>query len=235
MKIFRISFLVLLTATIGVFSACNKNADEIIALISESEAADMIEVAVSDRVAGVTLPTVDMAQIVENYLQNCGQPGDTTLVKSNSAGNNAYNYSFDIDWLVNCTALGIPEDADIQIAGTGSFNTLRWSGTDNTTGALTLGGISPAASMYSLNGAYQLTGTLSGNLRRVDPILNAVIDLQLNDLNIDKTTYKITSGTGTATITVSNGQGSTQTLTGELQFNTNGTVTITVNGHSHTF
>lgn len=235
MKILRISFLLLLTATIGVFSACNKNADEIIALISESEAADIIEVAISDRAAGVTLPTIDVAQIVENYLQNCGQPGDTTLVKSNSAGNNAYNFSFDIDWLVNCSALGIPEDANIQIAGAGSFNTLRWSGTDNTTGALTLGGISPTTTMYSVNGAYQLTGSLTGNLRRVDPTLNCVVDLELKDLNMDKTTYKITAGTGTATITVSNAQGSTQTLNGELKFNTDGTVTITINGHTHTF
>lgn len=230
-----LSVFVFFASALAFLSSCRKSTEEIAALISESEAAEIVETAVADRTAGLTMPTVDMAQIIDNSLENCGVPGDTTLQKSNSGANAAYNYTFGLEWLIHCNDLGIPQDANVEVNGNGSFSTNRWSGNDLATGALTFTGLNPQATAYIVNGSYTLTGDLTGDLRRIDPTFNCTTTITLTDLSISKSTYNITGGAGTVQVTGANGQGNTRTLDGTLTFNGDGTVTVVVNGHSHTF
>jgi hypothetical protein len=235
MKTFSKSLALLLVSFAALLGACRKNAEEVIELLSDSEAAEIIETAVSDRSAGFTLPTVDMAQIVETYLQNCGTPGDTTLTKSASSPAASYSMNCQLNWLVNCSALGVPQDATLDLNGNGNFSTTRWNGTGQSTGNLVMGGLAPGATNYTLNGTYSLNGTITGNLRRIDPSFNCQVVMTLSALTLDKTTYQINGGNGTAVITAQTANGTPQTINATLVFNTNGTVTVTVNGHTHTF
>lgn len=227
--------LALLTAALTFFVSCKKSGEEVAALLSESEAAEIAETAISDRSAGVAMPTIDATQIIESQLDNCNVPGDTSFQKSNSNAYATYNYTFGLEWLLTCNNLGIPQSASVEVNGNGSFSTARWEGSDATTGNLTLTGLSLQEPAYLVNGTYTLTGDLTGDLRRVDPTFDCTTAITLTNLSISKTTYAITGGTGTVAVTATNGQGNTHTLNGTLLFNGNGTATVTVNGHTHTF
>ncbi|MDX1912194.1 MAG: hypothetical protein SFV22_11935 [Saprospiraceae bacterium] len=228
-------FAVLFIAALTVLTSCRKDPEEVIELLTESEAAEIIEDAVANRTAGFTLPTVDAAQIVETYLNSCNTPGDTSLQKSKSTGAATYNYSFAMDWLVICSDLNVPQTANVGIEGAGTFGSPHWTGTDVTAGDLTFTGLSPQDASYVVNGTYDLTGNLTGSLRRVTPSFDCTVALVLNNLTLDKNTYKITGGTGTAVVTASTANGQSKTLNGALEFNGNGSVTVEINGHVHTF
>ena len=228
-------FPVLVVFAALAFGSCGKNAEEALALLTETEAAEIVENSVSDRSAGATLPTVDVTQLIESALTNCGIPGDTTLQRSKTTGAVTYNYTFNLGWLVNCNNLNIPQSASVTVGGNGAFATARWTGADTASGSLTLTGLSPQATAYVLAGNYTLQGSATGNYRKVDPTLSCNTALTLTDLNIRKSDHKITGGTGTAVVTVSSANGQTQTVNGALLFNGDGTVTLTVNGHTHTF
>jgi len=221
-------------AVLFIFASCRKSGEEIIALLSETEAAEILETSVSAKMAGFTMPTVDMAQILENYLNSCNVPGDTSLQKSKTVAGASYNYTFNMDWLVTCSNLGVPQSAAVDIAGNGTFGSPHWSGSDVTVGELVFTGLSPQEPAYIVNGTYELEGDLTGNLRRVDPTLNCVTELNISNLTISKSSYQVTGGSGSAKV-IGSSNGRQQTLNGLLTFNTDGTVTVTVNGHTHNF
>ncbi|MBL7808230.1 MAG: hypothetical protein JNN28_10460 [Saprospiraceae bacterium] len=230
--------LLILPVFIGIIafsSSCRKDPQEIIELITESEAAEIIEDAVADRTSGLTAPTFDAADIVTAYLNACGQPGDTTFSKSKTTGVATYNYVFGMDWLISCTDLGVPQSADINIEGNGNYSSPHWSGVQTTQGGLVFTGLSPQETAYVVNGNYDLDGNLTGTLRKVNPSIDCVISMELTNLLLDKTSQKITGGAGTFTLTASTANGQSKTLSGGLVFNGNNTVTVTVNGYEHTF
>ena len=221
-------------STVTLFTSCKKDPEEIAALLSESEAAEIAETAISERTAGATMPTVDMAKLIESSLGNCGVPGDTSFQK-NKAGAVSYQYQYDLGWVVNCNNLNIPQNAVITVQGNGSFGTNRWDGTTEGDGNLTFTGLGLSDPHYIANGSYTINGNVTGDFRKVDPSLTCKTEVALTSLTISKTTYKITGGAGTLKITVTDGKGRTETVNGTLVFNGDGTVTVTINGHSHTF
>lgn len=218
-----------------LFASCQKNPEEVAALLSDSEAAELVENSVAERSAGVTQPTVDMASLIENFIQDCGVPGDTSIQRSNTLGPVTYNASFQLGWLVNCNAANIPQDMQVTIEGNGSFGSAHWSGSETSEGDLTFTGLGLQATEYLANGSFDLEGNVTGSLRNADPALDVQITLELKDLRIRKTDNYITGGSGTAVLIATNGRGNTQTVNATLLFNGNGTVTVTVNGHTHTF
>lgn len=218
-----------------LLSSCRKSAEEITALISDSEAAEIIENTVSERSSGNATPTVDFSQMLQNLLQSCGETGDTSFHKTKSSAGISYDYTFGLEWLVSCNNLNIPQSASVDVSSNGTYATQRWSGNTQGAGELAFTGLNPQSTEYVANGTYTSTGSVTGKLRKKDPTLNCQTNMVLSDLKISKSSYKITGGTGTVTVTVSAGNGSSETLNGTLVFNNDGTVTVTVNGHSHTF
>lgn len=85
MQIFRSKFSILafaLFAALFAFSSCRKNAEDIAALLSDTEAAEIAEAAVAGRTAGAAMPAVDMSAILASVPQTCGVPGDTSFQKA---------------------------------------------------------------------------------------------------------------------------------------------------------
>jgi hypothetical protein len=239
MKNYQMNLIPFFAATLFValtaLTACRKDPEEIIALLTNSEAAEIIETAVASKTAGFAMPVIDASQIIDAYLNNCNVPGDTTLNKSKAAGAATYNYTFNMDWLVTCSNLNLPQSAQVDITANGAFSSLHWAGSDVTAGNLTYTGLDLQAPEYIINGSYDLEGDITGALRKATPSFNCLTTLQLVNLTISKTTYNITGGTGTATVVGNAANGETKTLTGELLFNSDGTLTVTVNGYTHTF
>lgn len=204
-------------------------------MLSNAEAAEIVENAVASRSAGAAMPAEEMAKMLESDLGDCGIPGDTSFQRSSTAGPVAYNYLFNLNWLINCNNVGIPQDAQVGVAGNGTFNTQRWSGNDVTTGSLHFAGLNPQATAYTVNGSYALDGGLTGNLRNLDPTLDVEITVDLTDLTIRKSDRFITGGTGTVVIVATNARGRTETVNGTLVFNGDGTATVMINGFSYSF
>ncbi len=234
MKISSIFLLFFAPFALISFTQCAKSAEEIKALVSDAEAAEIVETAVSDRNGGTSISTTEITKIIESFLDDCGVPGDTTIQKSKT-GSVSYQYTATLDWLVNCNLLKVPQDAKANINGQSTFSTARWSGSEAGKGTLTLTGLAPSQPDYIINGSYKMNGQATGNLRKSDPTLNTVVDLSLKDVKINKQTSTINSGDGTANITLTNLSGDSQSINATLKFNADGTVTVTVNGHTHTF
>ena len=228
-------FAALLLAALTALTSCRKDPEEIIELLSNSEAAEIVETALATKTAGLTMPAIDAAQIIEAYLNNCNVPGDTTLSKSKVAGPATYSYTFSMDWLITCSNLNVPQSAEVDIAANGSFSTLHWTGSDVSAGNLTYTGLDFQAPAYIINGSYSLEGDITGSLRKVDPSFNCTTELTVVNMTIDKDALKVTGGSGTVKITGTTANGGSKTLDGSLTFNSDGTATVKVNGYEHTF
>lgn len=238
MQIFRSKLSILafaLFAALFTFASCRKDAEEIVALLTDSEAAEIAESAVSERTAGATMPTIDMTEILAAIPQTCDVPGDTSLQRTGGVAGTSYNYSFTLGWLVDCNDFNIPQSASVDVTGAGTFSSAHWSGNDQCTGDLAITGVAPSATDYVVNGSFALTGSMTGSLRHNDPTLTVNTTVNLSNMTVRKSDYVITGGNGTLVITASNAQGNTQTVNGTLVFNGDGTVTVTINGHSHNF
>lgn len=218
-----------------LFNSCKKDPEQIAELISNSEAAEIVETALADKTAGFTMPVIDASQIIEAYLNNCNVPGDTTLNKSKSGGAATYSYTFNMNWLVNCSNANLPQSATVDITANGAFNSLHWSGNDATSGHLAYTGLELQAPAYIVNGSYTLNGDITGSLRKTAPSFDCNTQIQVQNLTIDKDDMKITGGAGTVVITGKTASGDEQTLNGAITFNGDGTATVVVNGHTHTF
>ncbi|MEZ4918906.1 MAG: hypothetical protein R2792_07325 [Saprospiraceae bacterium] len=231
------SSLVIATACIFMasLSSCRKNADEVKEIITESEAAEIVEAAVSERTAGAALSTEEMARMAGSTLDQCNQPGDTSFAFSNDYAGASYAYQLGLDWLLSCSDLDVPQQLQFDMTGSGTFASVKWDGTQSSTGTLLLTGLDFQSAAYTLNGDYDYVGEITGDLRLVDPSLDCTIEINLVDLQLDKDTYDITTGSGSIVLTVSNGRGQTQTLNGQLVFNGDGTATVTINNLSYTF
>lgn len=68
-------FLSFLLATFALLASCKKSPEEIAELLSDSEAAELVETSMSGKTAGLTMPVVDATRIIEGYLNNCNVPG----------------------------------------------------------------------------------------------------------------------------------------------------------------
>jgi len=213
--------------------SCNKDPEEVQALISDSEAAEIVETAVAERSAGATMPTEDMAELLASL--SCGEPGDTTFQHSGTPGPGTYTGTFEIGWLVTCSNLGVPQSATFTLDGNTSFSVTRWAGSGSGSGGLTATGLNPAATAYIFDGTYTTSRTLTGTLRVADPTISTTTVLTLSALTIRKSDKVITGGTGTVQITATTAKGASRTVNGTLVFNGDGTATVTVNGYSHTF
>lgn len=217
------------------FTACRKDAEDIKALLSNSEAAEVLEIMITERTAGMTMPTIDMAAIAESVDYTCGVTGDTTYTLTKSVGATTYSRNFNLSWLVTCNNVNIPQSLDFDVNGSGTFSGLNWTGSTTATGEMAFTGLGVQATDYNASGSYQYTGTFTGDLRRTDPSVNCTANLTLTDLVINKSAQQITGGTGTATLTATSASGESVTFNATIIFNGNGSVTVEVNGHSHTF
>ncbi len=227
--------LLALFSAITFFSACKKDPEEVIELLTNSEAAEIIEDAISNRTAGITLPAIDAAQIIEMYLNSCNVPGDTTLHKDKAGGVATYDYTFNLDWLLTCSNLNVPQSAKVDIAANGSFTSPHWTGTEATAGNLIYTGLNTQEPAYLINGSYDLNGNVTGSLRNVSPALTCVVKLNLTNLSLNKSTLKIETGSGTAKVIATSANGETKTLNGSFTFTGNNSVEVVVNGYTHSF
>jgi hypothetical protein len=227
-----ISFLTVVTL-IGTTSC--RRADEIRQLLSESEAAEIIETMIAERSGGVTNP-IEVALISINaYRNNCGELGDTTFSRAKTTGLYTYDAAFTTSWKINCNSQGFPTDASSATSTNSNFTTPNWEGQETSSGNMAVTGLNSSASSYVANGSWNASSELTGDLRNVDPTITCTTVLKLDNVSYKKGTYSIEGGTGTAVITAKNGRGDEKILEAAITFNGNNTFTVKVNSFTYTF
>jgi hypothetical protein len=226
----------LLSALTLSLVACSKDESNAPEVVSDQEATEIMESAVSSRSGGMDESLdnmMEMSAVAMNGL--CGQPEDTTFSFNGSNLYATYNYTNTLSWLLTCSNFGVPQQLGFQINASASFDAARWDGSSTATGDLVVTGLKLLDTAYIVNGTYAHQGNVTGTLRNADPALDAILDVTLFDLTIRKQDRFITGGNGAFILAVTNAAGKTRTVNGTLVFNGDGTATVTVGGYSHTF
>lgn len=227
--------LLILPALILTLIACSKDEENSTDLVTEEEAATLVEASVSSRSGGAVATVTDVSATAESVSGGpCNLPGDTTISVNGVNAFASYTYSNNLSWLLECNNLGAPLQLTFNTTATAGFDAERWDGTSESMGSLVLTGLQPQQMQYTANGAMVLDGTVTGSLRQRDPSLQSSLDLALINLTIRKSDQYITGGTGNFTLTVTNGAGQSQMISGSIVFNGDGTATISIGNRSYT-
>ncbi|MEZ4686354.1 MAG: hypothetical protein R3B47_09885 [Bacteroidia bacterium] len=233
MKSTKAMFAVLAVFAAMLFTSSCLEKEEIVTL-TEQEAVYLVEAAVQDESAGTTyMMEASSEELVASSSLN--DVCDSLFQKAwqyNHNGTRAQaNYAAGFSYQFSCNAAKIPTSAHIDYAQSGTFAGLRLSGADSASCSIDIAGLQPSATLLVFDGSYGRSGThdFSANNKRN---INSTISLTLTQVEMDKSSYEITSGSGTFSLTGSTQNGSFS-YKGTIVFNGNKQATITINGNTY--
>ncbi len=226
-------FFVLLLA-FGMFSACNKE-EEQVTTVSEEDAVEVIENALVVESEGLTAEIEDAAQVADEYAEKaevpCGETFDSTVVYTLANSYITANYTSDWAWTLSCNQQNIPTTLDFTRTTDGEYETTRMLSDDSATGVWTMDNLL-LGDAYIINGSYSRTGNQESKVRNM-PTFTSTVEFDLTDVNVDKDLYRISSGTATFTISGTGSGGRNFQYTGEIIFLGDGAATITINDNTY--
>lgn len=206
--------------------------------VTEEEAVDLITGAVLYSSEGMTAEAMDAADLAKDIEEKgfntivCGEAGDSTLVRTREDARISANYSTTLNWLLNCSDLGLPSSLEFDRTTDGTYETNRISSTDDAISDWVLSEII-AGPNYVITGTYSRTGAQS-SLVRDQRSFSSTIDIAVDNLNIDKGQHRIVSGIASFTLTGTTGTGEVYTFDGDIVFLGGGEANILINGNAYT-
>lgn len=228
--------LMMLMAVSLLMGACKKEDNTPKETVNEEEIAAIVEGALMEDTEGLAQEAAEAVYIADQYttktLGPCGQTYDSTIVRSYNSVNISASYNASLSWTVNCNNLMIPQSVDFTSAAQGQWETPRMSSDDNAISSWNIGNLT-TGSTYTLDGSYTRNGSQTSKVRDQNVFTSTLI-ITSDELNVNKTTRHIESGTASFTLSGSGTGGNNFFHQGSLQFNGNGEVVITFNGHTHT-
>ena len=251
MHFFQISKLsALLFAAFFTFSlsSCEKdgNNPEGEENITEEEAVDIIEAALIANTEGVSAEVEDAAYIADEYSENfkdspedrdpnsnpCEETFDSTIVRSINNANLTAEYSLNWIWSFTCNAASLPVSMDFASTSNGSFETQRLISNNASNSQWVVENLLTGTS-YIINGNYARTGTSESKIHNQNTYGTTIL-IEVDDLHIDKSSRRITSGIANVSLTASSPDGNETTIEADIVFNGGGSATIIINGNSYT-
>jgi len=233
--------LVLLACSTFLMS-CDKDDDtlEVQSSISTEEAVDMVEGALATTSEGVTqaaLDAVEVAEDLDNFSDQgevvgrseCGETMDSTITRSRSTDRISAEYSLSWQWITTCNDRNLPVELAFSRTLSGTYETPRMSSNDSASGDWVVENLGIAGTEYVLNGSYERNGSQSFKVRDKNSF-TSLIRVEVTNLEVNKGSLQITSGTGEFRITGEDGNGNSFEVTGTIIFTGNQTATLTING-----
>ncbi|MDH5608763.1 MAG: hypothetical protein OEY56_04735 [Cyclobacteriaceae bacterium] len=158
----------------------------------------------------------------------CGTQIDSTFTFTSPAGA-LYSYQYQMTYTLGiaCNSLNIPTALTVTLASTGNFSGQRWSSENSGSANLEYTGLLPTQAVYVLNGEYERHGTFMSHVGAMDT-LQSSITVTLTNVEIDKATQMISSGTGTVTVEGTTGLGEAFSRQAAITFEGNGMATLTI-------
>ncbi|MDX2128892.1 MAG: hypothetical protein SFU91_07650 [Chloroherpetonaceae bacterium] len=181
-----------------------------------SDAVILSEPASSETLKSIEIPSVEFSNF------------DTTISKVKNTGTRTYNYQFSYAYALNTP----PTSATFTYSMKGTYDLPRVSSNDSANASLTIGGILPTATAFSVNGTYTRNGSQTSKVRQ-KAVFTSTISLTVSNLQVSRATKRILSGTASGTIAVALSTGSSATYTVSITFLGNQAATVVVNGKSY--
>lgn len=196
-------------------------------VVTEEEAAQAIENALSEDTEGMTAQATESARMADTYT-DCSVTFDSTITESSTVGSITYDYTFNWNGELSCTNM-IPSQLSLDYTMSGTYDSPRMSSSDNATGNITVTGLRPSESQYTLNGSYSRTGTQSSKIREQRNFSSTITVTATNWL-VNKTTNQIDGGSATVLITGESSDGLAYSFTGTLTLLGNQEAVLDING-----
>ncbi len=240
--------LLTLAGIVWLCTACQPAADDQPqpeSSVSEEEAAELVETAVSETSQGMTTEAENAAMMAAGTMDSngqalmaCGETRDTTLSYNRNLPNGHVTYTNDIQWTLECNQLNVPTAMQYVGDATADFETYRSLGNFSALTAFDLSGIAPAQAEYILNGLYSFDGTVEGKgvgigSNQLQGTYTLTLEITVENLTFDKDAFEITGGTATFTLTVSVDDQMPVTFEGTIEFLGNGDATVIINGQQY--
>lgn len=245
----RIIYFLLTMIIIGVFSTCNDcedcNGDSPSTKVSEDEAAQVVANAFSASSGGLALQTRKASEFASEYdLTGIGKSTmkihdepifDTTIVIENQQGARVtYKYTVDYQYQFVLESL-VPLKGSVIAKYTvdGNYEGPVISSDDNAEANLTITGIEPSITDFTVNGTYTRNGSQTSKIGDKNSF-TSLLSSTLSELKIDKTTHLITTGEGSITFSGSTTNGLAFNFNAKIVFNGKRKATLTLNGKDYT-
>ncbi len=216
--------------------SCSKNdnvAPVASADVSTDDAATIMANSLSSNSGGMASASADVAlnaQVTFNANPGCGGTKTYSFTRQNPQGaTTTYSYSFNYTYTLNCVN-NTPDNVTSSATSTGSFSGPNLTSNDTGTSTFTVGGLSPSATAYTLNGEYKRTGSFTrktGNMATG----NSNVDITVSNLMVSKT-GGVASGSATYTLSGSSAKGSFS-FTGTITFIANNQANVVINGTTY--
>lgn len=224
--------LLVLIITLLSLSSCGKK-DEIIAALSQSDAAEIIESNFQSNVGGLTTTIEDIAEqliLAVEEADLCDQPYIKTVEQAHQGAQFEGSYNSDITYTMTCSGImQNPQTAAVTVQSAASYVTPKISSDDNSGFSGVVSGLQGLQLM--LEGTFESTGVQEVSIS--DPMMiSSQIEINLSSLVIEKLSLSIIEGDGSFSFT-----GSTQDevfeYEGTIIFNGDNSATLIINGEVH--
>lgn len=220
-------------------TSCDRKGDDtpvVEMTISEEDAVDVIEGALTMDTEGLVSELEDAAEVADKYAEKtfnepCGVTFDSTFTVVESNAFITASYSNHLEWTVYCNNVEIPVNLDFSRESQGTYETTRMESADASSSAWNLDNLILGTS-YVLNGTYNRSGSQTSKVRNENSLTSA-IQMTITNLNVNKGTRRIESGTADLTISGTSSTGQSFSFDAEVIFQGNGAAVVVVNGNSY--
>lgn len=230
--------LFLLAILVCLAGACNDDddTDSSVAMSSE-EAADVVATSLASNSSGLTAAVDVSADAADAAVAAssggrtaaCGYTDQQSITATSATGAViTYSYDYEYSYILTCGG-ETPQSLSVTATYDGEFDAPRIASQHSGTVDLFVTALDESETTYMINGDYSRAGAFQSKIRNKNSSTTTV-DFTIDDLEVDKTTQKILSGTASVTITGSvTGKGSF-TYTASVVFEGDGSATVTING-----
>lgn len=217
--------------------ACNKTTEDPEDILNDEEVVALVEGALIADTEGMAQEVSDAVYVADQYttktlLGPCGTTSDSTVSRTFNQPQISGSYTTTWTWTVNCNNFQIPTSIDYGRVAQGNYETARMISADSEDSDWTVDNLVSGVN-YVLDGVYTRQGSQTSKIRSQNTFTSD-LEITVTDLNVDKGTRQIASGTAAFVLSGSGTGGNAFNYEGSLVFNGNGEAVITVNGHTHT-
>lgn len=244
MKKLSLIFVFLLSMGV-ILTSCKKDDDDDKENVSTEESAEVLSNALSSSSAGVysqvglfNAAIAGAPAVTEKSLQSeiCDFSDNQTHKLEFNGPQRQFSYSFSYEYGFQCTGGVIPTSFYYNYSGTGNYNGPYLKTNDQRSGDWVVTALLPTDAYYIVNGTSLNVGNIefiSADENTDSKTINSTTNFVFTDLNVDKTTGEVVSGTGEFTISGTVPQGVPFNHSGNLAFSGDKQVSATINSDTY--
>lgn len=232
-------FYWILSLTIVLFlCSCENEEESPILELSDEEAADALQVALSETDGGFMTEVNDLGQEAQAQYNNISTDCNylTTDSTENSYNGPLRNFSFVSFYQsqASCNTFNIPISLDFTSIRDGIYQGPRLSHQGTGLSSLSLTNLNPLNNEdYTLSGEHSYTGSQTLSTRIQTRTLNTQILITWSDIRIDKQDFTINSGQAVFILEAIGSSGEPILYNGTILFLGNGQAEVTIKGETY--